>query len=298
MRCVVVAFLILVFSPLAFAVEAQEAASTPAEEYAALLGEYRLASAGLRSAKSDREQKEVVERMASFAPKFIQLAEEHPEDPAVLEVLRQAIQVVGSTDSGAQLAWETNKSDYPAGCSVDSARRIVALLQRDHLASDKLTPVIERMRFGYRLEFASFLSAVLDGNPHREIQAVACLSLAQFLHDRLRILQQLEDRKELIKCYEIVFGKNYLPGLQQLAREDLPKRVEALFERAVQEYGDVKTAVGGTVGARAKSELYELRHLGIGQVAPEIKGFDQDAVEFALSDYRGKVVLLYFWSEY
>ena len=48
----------------------------------------------------------------------------------------------------------------------------------------------------------------------------------------------------------------------------------------------------------AKCELYDIRHLGIGKVAPEISGKDQDGKSFKLTDYRGKVVLLYFWSEY
>ncbi len=33
-----------------------------------------------------------------------------------------------------------------------------------------------------------------------------------------------------------------------------------------------------------------------GKVAPEITGVDADGVAFKLSDYRGKVVLLDFWS--
>ena len=32
--------------------------------------------------------------------------------------------------------------------------------------------------------------------------------------------------------------------------------------------------------------------------ALEIEAEDQEGVRFNLSDYRGKVVLLYFWSEY
>ena len=54
----------------------------------------------------------------------------------------------------------------------------------------------------------------------------------------------------------------------------------------------------GTVGESAKAELYEIRHLSVGKEAPEIEGGDQDGKRFKLSDYWGKVVLLYFWSEY
>lgn len=37
---------------------------------------------------------------------------------------------------------------------------------------------------------------------------------------------------------------------------------------------------------------------GFGAAAPEIAGRDQVGAPFKLSDYRGKVVLLYFRSEY
>ena len=169
---------------------------------------------------------------------------------------------------------------------------------RDHVLNDKLGPVCDRMRYGYRMEYEKFLRTVLRANPHRNVQAVACLSLAQFLNDRLRMVRLAEDRPDLTKCYEAVFGKNYLPELKRLGQAKLAKRVETLFERAAKEYGDVKIRVGGTVGARAKTELYDIRHLAIGKVAPEIEGKDQDGRRFKLSDYRGKVVLLYFWSEF
>jgi cytochrome oxidase Cu insertion factor (SCO1/SenC/PrrC family) len=52
----------------------------------------------------------------------------------------------------------------------------------------------------------------------------------------------------------------------------------------------VKLAGGGTVGAKARSELDD--NLVVGKVPPEIEGQDQDGKKFKLSDYRGKVVLL------
>ena len=38
--------------------------------------------------------------------------------------------------------------------------------------------------------------------------------------------------------------------------------------------------------------------VGVGKLAPEIKGKDLDGVEFKLSDYRGKVVMLDFWGDW
>lgn len=36
----------------------------------------------------------------------------------------------------------------------------------------------------------------------------------------------------------------------------------------------------------------------VGSEAPEIEGVDLDGVEFKLSDYRGKVVMLDFWGNW
>jgi hypothetical protein len=73
---------------------------------------------------------------------------------------------------------------------------------------------------------------------------------------------------------------------------------EKLLEEAAGKYAEVKTAFDGTVGRKAKSELFDLRYLSVGKPAPEIKGTDQDGKPFKLSDYKGKVVLLDFWSEF
>ena len=68
--------------------------------------------------------------------------------------------------------------------------------------------------------------------------------------------------------------------------------------RAARDYGDMKLPDGETVAEKAQPELFGIRHLTVGKVAPDIEGEDQDGVRFKLSDYRGKVVLLDFWSEY
>lgn len=49
---------------------------------------------------------------------------------------------------------------------------------------------------------------------------------------------------------------------------------------------------------RALGRIASLTQLAIGQVAPEIIAGDLDGVEFKLSDYRGKVVMLDFWGDW
>lgn len=297
MNHIVAASLILVVNLSIAVCAAEDNPATPKEQYEALLKEYGTVSGGMRKATSDLQRKEAVELLSTYPAKFVRLAEKDSGDAIALEILKQAVQALGSTDSAAQIAWEMNRIDFPAGGTDESARKIVALLLRDHVQSDQLGPVVDRARYQYRMEFEKFLRTVLEQNPHRDVQAVACLALAQLLNDRLRMLQLAEDRTELAECYEIVFGEEYLPELQRLGRAKLAARVESLFERAAEEYGDVKIR-GGTVGEKASSELNEFRHLSIGREAPDTEGKDQDGTPFKLSDYRGKVVMLYFWSEY
>src|SRR5262249_13627861 len=79
--------------------------------------------------------------------------------------------------------------------------------------------------------------------------------------------------------------------------EKLRKESEEAFGRATDNYGDVKLG-GSTVGEQAKTELFELRFLSVGKVAPEVEGEDADSKKFKLSDYRGKVVMIDFWGHW
>ncbi len=101
--------------------QAQDKPAAPKQQYSALMKKYGPASGALRKASTDLERKAAVERLAEFSSKFIDLAEKYPDDPVALMALRQAVQAVGSTDSAAQITWETNRSDFPAGNTDGSA---------------------------------------------------------------------------------------------------------------------------------------------------------------------------------
>ncbi len=105
----------------------------------------------------------------------------------------------------------------------------------------------------------------------REVRGVACLSLALVLKER---------------------AENHPEQAAALRRE-----CQELLGRACRDYADVGFG-RRTVGKRAERELFEVSHLATGMAAPAVEGVDQDGKPFKLSDYRGKVVLLDFWSEY
>ena len=103
----------------------------------------------------------------------------------------------------------------------------------------------------------------------------------------------------MAKRYEGLFGKEYVAAQLRRDRREALQEIEATFERAAKEFADVKQPYGGlTVGQKAESELYEIRNLSVGKPAPEFEGTDQEGQPLRLSDFRDKVVLLYFWSEY
>jgi hypothetical protein len=93
-------------------------------------------------------------------------------------------------------------------------------------------------------------------------------------------------------------GEDTAEALLEVDPAEARARAEELFEAVARDHRDVAHRSKGTLGAAADAELFEIRHLAVGKVAPDIAGDDLDGVAFKLSDYRGKVVLLDFWGNW
>jgi len=265
---------------------AQDKPVAPAEQYRALLKEFGEAAHANWKAATDEERKQAAARVEPLPLKLLELAEKHPKEPWTRDALTQVI---------TQEYWLDNYSSHPGWGKDSRQARAIAILLRDHVRSDKLGETCKRVQFGFRKECETFLRTVLEKNPHRHIQGQACLSLALFLNGRLNRLDLLKDQPIVNRRYEGLYGQDYLDTLQRQDRAKAVAEVEAVFEQAADKYGDVKLPFGGTVGDNAKMELFAIRHLAVGKEAADIEGPDQNGVRFKLSDYRGKVVLLYFW---
>jgi len=221
----------------------------------------------------------------ALGAKLLELAEKYPNDPIALEALTQAV-------------WQVNNTPWPVELvGEDTARpRAFELIQRNHIRSDKLGPLCQRVSYGLCKEYETFLRAVLTKNPHKDIQATASLSLGHFLNNRVQRIDLCKEQPELAKDFAGLYGKQYIAELLRQDRDKAMREVEAVFEQAAQKYGEVKLPDGDTVAARVRAELFEIRNLSVGKEAPDIESEDQDGKRFKLSDYRGKVVLLDFWS--
>jgi len=106
----------------------------------------------------------------------------------------------------------------------------------------------------------------------------------------------VQEQPQLAREFEGAFGKEYLAELLRKNRDEAIKEIEQIFEQAIEKYVDAKLPDGKTVAERGRIELFALRHLSVGKEAPDIEGEDQDGKPFRLRDYRGRVVLLDFWS--
>jgi hypothetical protein len=95
---------------------------------------------------------------------------------------------------------------------------------------------------------------------------------------------------------ELKPGAYFSRGVAALIRRDA---TESEKERAKKDLLAAQELVPDSpLSKSAGNYIFELEHLQIGQVAPDIEGVDLDGVPFKLSDYRGKVVFLDFWGDW
>ena len=78
---------------------------------------------------------------------------------------------------------------------------------------------------------------------------------------------------------------------------DTQSRAAELYSQFIAEYdGKARPGVESTLLAEARHELKEIQNCGLGNPAKAIDGEDIDGKPLKLSDHKGKVVLLVFWS--
>lgn len=232
----------------------------------------------------------------SFAPRFLKLAEEHPQDPAVVDALLQIVVEIGRPVS------PNDKELLP------HYQRALELLIRDHLDDESLATAVQSLR-GFRSPTAErFLRAVLERSRDRHVRAVACMNLAgSLVAKRAMVLRPwFEDvQKSHFKAFLARrWDSDVLRHIRESDPQALSQEAEELYERAIKEYGDVvwwkdpnRLGHQETIADAARIQLNDLR-LSVGSVAPEIEGQDIDGLPMKLSDHRGKVIVLSFWGSW
>lgn len=132
----------------------------------------------------------------------------------------------------------------------------------EHAESKAIAAALDHLQsamyFGGKADALALLDTVIDKNPDADTKAQALIVRGNF---RLQMAESDDDRRA--------------------AEQDL-RSVPSVTKNA-------------DLQKQAKDALFEIEHLQVGCTAPDIVAKDTDGVDFKLSDYRGKVVLLDFW---
>ena len=144
---------------------------------------------------------------------------------------------------------------------VGRSNEAVQLILVHHGERKELAPIVKKLGRKHNVEADAALKSLLTKNPHREVKAHAAYWLGYSMKYRAD--------PEAAKYYKLV----------------------------IEQYADVKDG-RGTLAQKANKDLIEAMTFGRGTTAPDIAAADTDGVDFKLSDYRGKVVVLNFWGHW
>jgi thiol-disulfide isomerase/thioredoxin len=275
-------------APLALALGLTLAGAVPAQDAPAKAGRLQAL------------QKELADAETAFREAWASLPNPRQEDPRV-EKLYQAFAAkqhaafagaldIAKTDPKADAGLEALEwlLTNPQAYSDPAARSALELTAQHHAANHRIGGILAVLSYYPQCEgepshdeAVALLRVVVEKNPDRALRGLATLGLACLVKQELRLAESRGRRDvdrltaEAIKAFEALL-RDY-GGCEDLRGE-----------------GDRPTKLGDD----ARAELFELRHLGIGQSAPDIEGEDLAGARFKLSDYRGKVVLLVFWASW
>ncbi len=237
---------------------------------------------GLAEAKTPESSQAAIDRFLKDVHKntedALDMAKAYPNNPLVIDVLKFVVRTARAGPG-------------------DESYRAMEILARDHTRAPGMGEFCGQCFYFFHSPVSEkMIRSVLATHPNRDDRGFACHALAEYLKYKAKMVRRLRESPDRIKDYEETRGKN---EVERFVKETDPdaqeKEAEWLLERVVAEFGDVKHPLDKrTEGEFAAGELFAMRNLTVGKVAPEIEGKDDKGTTFRLSDYRGKVVVLTF----
>ena len=212
------------------------------------------------NALSDKQRAELVSKhpAGEYSRLLGEFAKQHLNSPAAFDALIDLCRIVSVPSA-------------PPEC--DASLELAAELICSRFADrQRLTRALWNMRGTQLPNGLSLLQRVSETTKKRDIRGIAsyCAAIS---------MSTLDD-----------------PAKQQRASE--------LLEQISQDYADVIYHCSDPehpehqIGNEAREALYNLKNLSVGKPAMDIVGQDINGLEFKLSDYRGKVVIVDFWASW
>jgi RNA polymerase sigma factor (sigma-70 family) len=259
---------------------------TPRGRYEALLEECNQASQAFqkeyRKATTDEDRRKITGEKSwqprRYLGRFLAIAESAPDDPAAVDALLWVVQF---------------------GSNGPEFTRAIDQLVQNHAGRRKVGLAASSLVYAVSPSVEKLVRAVIDKSPDQPIKAMASLALGRFLKQQSLRVRDIRESPESVQRWATMFleeGEDKESFAQFIARDPdvLMKEAGAVFE-TVKEFAD-KSPSGKSLSTDARAELYEIRNLCVGKPAPEIVGQDFAGKPLKLSDFKGKVVVVDFWS--
>ena len=163
------------------------------------------------------------------------------------------------------LVWIASNYGRRERMELDAA---LDLLEKHHLKSPKLKNVVDSLAYADSRRANALAETIADKAEDRTVRGMACLFLGYAAYSRTGA----QDAKSVAE-------------------------IEGWMKRLQKDYADVVWE-SRKLGELAEAQMFEIRNLIPGKVAPEIEGASVDGAKVKLSDHRGKVVVLVFWGSW
>jgi thiol-disulfide isomerase/thioredoxin len=226
--------------------------------------------------------------------------------PKILKVVHQE---AASSNSFEVLMWIASHRAFGGNQSLSNALEPLQLLGQFHAAKSGLAPLCSKCGYWWDWrwrdrQIVDFLEAVREKNPDRTTRGQAILALARL--DKNKAAYLIDWENDLANDSSNAKARaEYADMAKTTDSKKILNEAEQLFDEVIKDYGDCpfvpvmpSRRAATTLSEQAGDDLFELLHLTIGQVAPELKGEDFDDHEIKLSNYRGKVVVINFWASW
>ena len=251
-----------------------EQISAVTDKYDQAMREFRKAyDAAESSDEQSRIARQKLPQPASFSAELLSIAQQHP----------------GDADSFTAIEWTLQNG--VAGDSRDVALKLLAANFKNDQRTSQLLPVLAAgLPSKSSLEFLEQLISQSELEATRGAAAMARINL----YAGMIRYKDFLDNPVWTERIESMIDKDTIEMMNQVAGKiDL----ESMLTEVMEKYPDVMYD-NKTIRELADIQLFELQNLQVGKQAPDIVANDLDGVEFKLSDYRGKVVLLDFWGDW
>tara|TARA_R110002094_G_scaffold26761_6_gene39454 strand:+ start:803 stop:1687 length:885 start_codon:yes stop_codon:yes gene_type:complete len=270
---------------------AQQGEASEVEAFAVIQAEYDAAYQQwmdtYREVASSGADKDVISKLRA----------ERPSGTAYLDRVVKILNAKPASEDGASAAIWMLGVVRVKGAQLGSA---LDVLQKHHADSKQLKRVMLALSRNATPAVAVFLEKVSATSTSSEIRGRTSFALAEHFKTRANTIRAIAmaDGKKLVRIVGTL-GSDVVDVLRcedpVAAEDNSSKWCEAVINDA--EFAAIEY-FRGTLGEHAERSLYELRHLSIGKVAPDIIGEDIDGTAMKLSDYRGKVVVIDFWGDW